>query len=48
MTKETVLDWYNNGAYYGYSGFEKAKLRAKPFIDRLNSDVESKPTSGQS
>jgi hypothetical protein len=36
ITKETVLDWYINGAQYGYSGFEKAKQCAKPFIDQLN------------
>jgi hypothetical protein len=42
ITKEIALDWYQNGAWYGYVGFEKAKLCAKPFIDQLNTKIESK------
>jgi hypothetical protein len=44
ITKETALDWYKNGAYYGYNGFDRAKLCATPFIDQLNADVKSKPS----
>jgi hypothetical protein len=42
INEEIVLDWYKNGARYGYTGFEKAKLYAKPFIDQLNTKIESK------
>jgi hypothetical protein len=38
ITKEIVLDWYKNGGQYGYNGFEKARLYAKPFIDHLNTN----------
>jgi hypothetical protein len=38
FTQEILLDWYTNGAFYGYAGFQKAKLCAKSFIDQLNND----------
>ncbi|CAF0840877.1 unnamed protein product [Adineta steineri] len=39
ITKTTILDWYENGATYGYRNFHEGKQWAKPFVDKLNSDV---------
>ncbi len=38
ITEEIVFIWYKNGGRYGYSGFEKARLCAKSFIDYLNTN----------
>ena len=38
FTKEILLDWYANGVYYGYNGFQKAKKWSQSFVDRLNTD----------
>ncbi|CAF1021719.1 unnamed protein product [Adineta steineri] len=35
ITKETIIDWYKNGDYYGYEGFQKAKLWAQSFFKDL-------------
>jgi hypothetical protein len=40
ITKATILDWYENGASYGYTNFEKAKLWSKPFIDHLKTHIQ--------
>ncbi len=44
LTKETILDWYENGASYGYNNFQKAKQWTTPLIDQLHTDIESKQT----
>ena len=38
LTKEIILDWHQNGAFYGYPGFENAKLWSKSFVDQLKTD----------
>ncbi|CAF1069589.1 unnamed protein product [Adineta steineri] len=35
ITKETIIDWYKNGDYYGYEDFQKAKLWAQSFFKDL-------------
>ncbi len=42
ISKEIIFDWYENGAEYDYPGFQKAKLYAESFIDRINTNIESK------